>query len=119
MVERDFEPKPDAVFQYGVLRKNNKLRDRCFKQGVDNFLCDNGYFLPGHFDGYYRITKNRFQSDGFGEPKWDRYERLGLEVKPWRKTGDFILITVPPPEYNKYWNFDGDAWVRKIKSKLK
>lgn len=56
--------------------------------GVPYFYIDNGYFrsrwsLPNHL-AYFRITYNAMQHSGTGLGSEERFNRLGLEVKPWR-----------------------------------
>lgn len=108
----------DPIIIYGILRKNDDIWRRAMAAGCDVYLVDNGYLRPGHFHGYYRITKNSFQHSGYGRLDYKRWKALGLQIKPWRLDGDYILIPAPPPDYNKAWRFDGDAWLRTVKSKI-
>lgn len=109
----------NAAMFYGVMRRNNELRDQCIEEGRDWYLVDNGYLRPGHFDGYYRITKNAFLCDGWGRPDHDRLRNLDIEIQPWQTQGDKILICVPPRDYGKLWHHDGDAWTRWVKGRFR
>ena len=109
----------DDVFFYGVTRGNMKIKKLATAAGRNYYLADNGYVGRGQYDGYYRVTKNRFQSDGSGTPNYARLERLNLDIKPWRKTGQYILLCVPPPEFCKIWGLDSGAWVRAVKGRMR
>lgn len=54
---------------------------------------DNGYFRSKWTGGdYYRVTVNAPQHSGVGESDGARWRALGLNIAPWRKSGDHILI---------------------------
>jgi hypothetical protein len=43
----------------------------------------------------YRFTVNDYQHNGHGKSDGERFGRLGLTVKPWRKRGGFVLVCPP------------------------
>lgn len=88
---------------YGILRGLMHIFRRCEKKNVDWWELDNGYFKRGHFQGYYRVSKNNLTAN-FDEKMAnslfdDRFEALGIPVLPWREpnASDHILIC-PPTE---------------------
>ncbi len=52
----------DAHIGYGILRGSSEAFSRCEKLGMPWFNMDKGYFKPGHFDGYYRISNKGTQA---------------------------------------------------------
>lgn len=58
------------------------------------FNIDRGYFNPGHFDGYYRISYKGTQAKWHDDiPQAD----IDFELEPWRNKDGYILIC-PPSE---------------------
>ena len=72
---------------YGCLRGLKPTLDQAQAEGRTWYYADNGYFRPGK-TGYFRVTRDALQHDGTGDASPERWERLGLEIKPWRKDGD-------------------------------
>lgn len=88
---------PGDVVMYGCLRGLEPTLRQAQKEGRDWYYIDNGYFCPGHYDGYYRVTKNAYQIDGQGRSNGKRLAQLKLHVKPWRENGRHIVFC-PPSE---------------------
>ena len=78
---------------------------------------DNGYFRPGK-SGHFRITRNALQHDGTGNAPPERWERLGLEIKPWRKDGSHILVCPPDETYGQLWGLDHRKWLQDVRGVL-
>ena len=47
-----------------------------------------------------------------------RWERLGLEIKPWRKDGSHILICPPDEIYGQLWGLDPLKWLEDVLATL-
>ena len=108
---------------YGLLRGLLKVWKRAREEGLNWLYLDKGYFRPGHFDGYYSVTWNAFQHTGEGkfERGKERFEnlRLDLELKPWRKNGDYILIFPPTEIFSALLGFNPQGWLDDTLRKLK
>ena len=88
----------DVHIGYGILRGMDKVYRECERQGKPYFIVDNGYWKPGHYDGYYRISLNGTQqTTNFPAPDYERWERLGLEIKPVRDIDPTKPILACPP----------------------
>ena len=96
---------------YGVLRGCGEIIRLCEALNRDWWHIDNGYFRPGHFDGYYRVTLNGFQATEPFECPPDRFEKLGTVMEPWRKLGSHVLIVPPSPGRAVWYGFRGEDWV--------
>lgn len=84
----------DADIGYGILRGNAEV----FKGSPCWFNIDRGYFHPGHFDGYYRVSLRGTQQTRFWpEPDYDRMRALRIDTKPWRGFDHSKPVLVVPP----------------------
>lgn len=80
---------------WGILRGCCELLWDYQDSGQSYVYMDHGYFARGHFKGYYRMTLNAMQQCEVRPCSRDRFERLRLHVKPWRKGGRYIMICPP------------------------
>jgi FkbM family methyltransferase len=95
------------------------LLERARREGREWVYLDNGYFLAGHFDGYYRVTRNAYQHDGSGNARPRRFARLGLKVRPWRSGGSFVLVCPPSPGFGADRGIDTSDWLPSTLSTLR
>lgn len=80
----------DADLVYGILRHN------VFNQTGNWFEVDRGYFNPGHFDGYYRISYKGTQSKWHQNiPKQD----IEFELEAWKNNKLGYYLCIPPSQY--------------------
>lgn len=106
----------DVHIGYGILRGIGDVFHEARKRNQAFVLIDNGYWKPGHYDGYYRISLNGTQqTTGLDklEPDYDRWDALGLEILPY-KHRDFPLrmMACPPTDYVRSF-FGNDCWPTK------
>ncbi|HSN22672.1 MAG TPA: hypothetical protein VLS45_00660 [Methylomicrobium sp.] len=109
-----WQPKPAVV--YGILRGCSDIIRMCHQTGIDWWHVDLGYFKRGHFDGYYKLSRNGLvlntaqydYSPGMAQTRW---RQLGIDIKPWQKPGDHILICPPT------WNFATNHPIEKLDEK--
>ena len=87
-------------------------------EGRDWYYADHAYF--GRFE-YYKVTKNAYQLSsnhlGLG-PNAYRFDRLKVEIKPWRNSGDFILVCPPDEKFAKLHRFNGLEWLSHVCSAI-
>jgi hypothetical protein len=109
------QPEGD-VFMFGALRGLLPTLHRAQQVGRTWFYGDNGYFLPervaGRCSGYFRVTRNAFQHSGSGNAGPDRWNRLRLQIKPWRRFGDHIVVCPPARLLAAILDFDADRWLK-------
>lgn len=105
-------PGPVAGFWlpelYPILLQAQKLNR-------DWYYGDKAYFVR---ERYFRITKNAKMHGGHGEATPERFEKLGIPIKPWR-SGDEILIC---PQSDVFFNLNGTTqqkWIDEVVTKLK
>lgn len=81
---------------YGVWPTSLPLFQEATSSGEDWYYVDNSYFDVAR-GVQWRVSKNAQQCDGVEGFTAGRWERLGLEVAPWRKSGRHILIAHQSP----------------------
>lgn len=85
----------NADLAYGILRHN------IFATSNRWFNVDKGYFNPGHFDGYYRISYKGTQAKWHENiPKQD----IEFELGDWRSGEGFILLCPPTDAVATFFN---------------
>ena len=102
---------PGPMFTYGNLRGLKPLLDQAIAEGRDWYYGDNGYFLPGHYAGYYRVTKNGYQHDGKGDAPPDRWRQLHLYIEKWQIGGRQIIVCPPGNVMAELRGFDAKHWL--------
>lgn len=113
----DLQPG-DAAF-YGWLRGLEPLLKRAQREGRTWWYLDNGYFRPGHYGGYYRLTRSAYQHNGRGEGDLKRLAELGLRIRPWRKDGGNVLICPPGSLFATHLGFDADQWLDEVVAQVR
>lgn len=79
-----------AVF-YGVDDSNVEIWNAVRARGDDWFYIDNSYFDSAR-QQRFRVAKNRLQHTGAGESDGKRFAELGIEIAPWRESGEHIVV---------------------------
>jgi len=99
---------PEAYIGYGILRHNTfEIATRYNKP---YFEIDRGYFNPGHFDGYYRISYKGTQAKWHDDiPQSD----ICPELEPWRKPPEkgYVLIVPPTDAVIDFFGINYSQWL--------
>ena len=99
---------------YGILRGTGEIIKECEFVGRDFYYIDHGYLSPGHYDGFYRVTKNGMQAEGMIEKPPDRWEALNLELRPWRRKGRHILVCPLTGAVGSFLGIDPQKWIESV-----
>lgn len=83
--------------------------------GHDYYAFDNAYIGR---DYYYRITKNGFQQTKAIDRPGDRFQKLNVTIKPWRKGGSRIVICEQSRWHYEYFGLPQN-WAGQTERKLK
>lgn len=108
---------PGAAMVYGVLRGCGDIIHQCRWVGRDFYHMDNGYFGRGHYEGYYRITKNGIQYTKIDENATpERFEPFGIKLSVWKKGGRHILVTPITQGMATFWmpGVKADVWMNTV-----
>ncbi len=109
---------------WGTQNNNIEKAFEYKRKGISFVYIDMPYFDKTriHFlnndlsKSYFRVVLNDIITNPFIEVPDDRFYKLGLTVKPWKKEGNKILILGSSPAVNNY--FGGSNWLLKTKEKL-
>src|SRR3990172_6713600 len=108
---------------YGILRGCGEIIKQCRWVGRDFYHIDLGYFRRGHYEGYYRLSKNGLQATAEIFPihlslEPDRWESLGMELKPWKKSGRSIIVCPLTEAMGGFLGIDPQAWTNTVVNEL-
>lgn len=92
-----------------------EVLNRAIAEGRTWYYGDHAYFARFRF---FRVTRNAYQHDGRGETTGIRFNRIGIEIEPWRKGRD-ILVCPPDRAYASRNGFDAETWKRETLDKLR
>jgi len=111
-----FEDSTDPIVLRGILK--HKIMKRCWFEGRDFYFMDTGYMgnhrsamNPLGWKYYHRIVKNDLQHGEIINRPEDRFKRLGIKLKPFRKNGRKILIAKPDEKPMKFYDQDLNDWL--------
>lgn len=102
----------DAHIAYGILRGTSDI----FSNVENWFNIDRGYFNPGHFNGYYRISYKGTQAKWHnGIPQSDEF----VVLEDWKNNDNGHILNCPPTnEVMRFFGLDG-WWYPKGKIRIK
>lgn len=86
-----------GVVMYGFLRGLLPTLQAARDAGRPWVYVDRGYFRVtqgNNYTGFFRVTRNAFQHDGRGAASCARWEKLLLNMAPWRR-GRHVLVCPP------------------------
>lgn len=120
-----YEHDPDAgLFIRGIMK--HKIIKQCWQDRRPFFFVDSGYFgnrpgpgNPGGWKLWHRIVPNDLQHDRIIPRSPDRWERLGIEIKPWRRTGSRILIAAPDDKPCVFYDTTAAQWIQDTVAELR
>lgn len=95
--EDEPEVLQDVPVVWGVLRDSDRIIAQAKDQSLYFFYIDHAYFDRGHGRSY-RITRNGYEAGAIRHCPNDRVDDLGIEIRPWRKSGNEVIVC-PPTDY--------------------
>lgn len=111
--------RPGPIALFGSPRRWDLIA-QARAEGRTWYYADHAYFGRG---GYYRVTRDGFQQDG-RDSLWprlapERLEALGVEIAPWRESGDHVLVCPPDAAFARLFGFDAAAWTAHVTAALR
>lgn len=112
----------DIHIGYGILRGMDNVFRACQKAGKPFFHIDKGYWKPGHYDGYYRISLNGTQqTTGLDklEPDYARWDALGIEIfnRPYHDSNCEVMMCPPTDHVANFFGVDSMEWAEAVRPK--
>lgn len=118
-------PDGDVAVFYGFERGLEKIFADYRAAGKPVVYVDLGYWSrqkTGHFDGYHKVAINsRHPTAYFQNVRHDasRLAGHGIEIKPWRQSGDFILLAGMSDRAALVAGFQPEEWERAAVAELR
>jgi hypothetical protein len=109
--------QPGAAFFYGVVDATARIFETVRNEGRDWYYADNAYFDRGR-QSYFRVTKNAFQLSKVVPGDYKRLDRAGVKIKPWRETGEHIVVCEQSAAFMRLCGYKGD-WTSDVIAQLK
>lgn len=109
-----------AAAFYGIVHIE-KLWAEVLHRSHSYYYIDNSYFdcVRG---GQFRVTQDALQDSGTGDPDWNRYAKLGIKPKPWRKGGKHILVVAQSDYFMQniaMWPHGNVGWQHYVLGQLR
>lgn len=85
------------------------------RQGRNWYYGDKAYFGR---EVYYRITKNAYMHNTVGEPDFDRWHKLKLQLQPWKNGSDILIC----PQSDVFFKLQGNSqkqWIEETVRKIR
>lgn len=108
----------------GIMK--HKIIKQCWQDQRPFFYMDSGYvgnrasnINPNGWKYYHRVVFNNLQHDKIVPRPADRWERLGIKIQPWRRTGNKILIAAPDEKPCIFYGIDLDQWITQTVATIK
>lgn len=118
----DQDPTKGLVLR-GIMK--HKIIKRCWQDGRPFRYMDTGYFgnrpsrqNPQGWKWYHRIVNNDLQHSDIVMQSSDRWDRLGISIQPWRRTGRNIVIVMPDEKACLFYDTTPEAWLESIMKQL-
>lgn len=103
----------DVHIGYGILRGMADVF-RLAAQVNKPWIClDRGYWKPGHYDGYYRVSLGGTQqTKAFVEPAYERWDSFGIPIERSYPRPGYTLVCPPTDNVKRFFNIR-DEWLKR------
>lgn len=99
---------------YGILRGCGDLMKECDWTGREYYYVDHGFFRRGYYDGYFRVCRNGRFPGNFRSCPSDRWEALGTELRPWRRSGSHVVVCPISAQVGDFLGIDTERWTASV-----
>ena len=117
-----FKLLPGMAAAFGILRGTAEIVRQCEWVRRDYFYIDHGYVTPGHYAGWYRVTKNGRQAVLPDQSEYvypdDRLLKLKKPLRPWRRAGRHVLVIPLTGPVGEYYNIDSARWIETVTTEI-
>ena len=119
-----YEDSKHGIVLRGIMK--HKIIKQCWQDNRPFRYMDTGYFgnrpstqNPNGWKWYHRIVDNDLQHGTIKTRPADRWEKLGIPIRPWRKKGRKILVVVPDEKPCIFYSTDPDTWLQQTLAQIK
>lgn len=115
-----YDADPDAgLVLRGIMK--HKIMKRCWDEGRPFRYMDTGYFgnrpsdqNPNGWKWYHRIVNNDLQHGDIVPQSSDRWDRLNITIRPWRRDGRNIVIVMPDEKACMFYDTTPEIWLDNV-----
>ena len=119
-----YESSNEPLVIRGIMK--HKIIKQCWEDGRDFLYMDSGYFgnranplNPNGWKLWHRIVPNNLQHGDIIQRPADRWEQHQIQLKPWRKTGNKILVAAPDEKPCIFYGITLDQWLEETVASIK
>lgn len=112
----DYDQSSQPIVLRGILK--HKLMQRCQQDNRPFFYMDTGYFGNKRWKEWHRIVKNDLQHNQIIHRPSDRFNKLKISFRPWRRTGSKILFALPDDKPCKFYGIDRETFISDTVAKI-
>ena len=119
-----YQSSQDPVVVRGIMK--HKIIKQCWHDQRPFLYMDSGYVgnrasvnNPNGWKYYHRIVLNNLQHEDIVSRPADRWEKLGIKIQPWRRTGSKILIAAPDEKPCIFYGINLEQWITDTISTIK
>lgn len=111
----------DPFITWGQIWLAEKLIKTALVGGTPFYQIDNGFFgsAKGTVNGYYRFMYRRPDPVFMQDLGVRHARRIKPPFKPWRRTGGYVVLAIPGPDFGRPFGFDCLNWHQDAYERLK
>jgi hypothetical protein len=120
----DYDTSSDPLVLRGIMK--HKIIKRCWENARQFRYMDTGYFgnrpgprNPNGWKFYHRIVPNNLQHDQVIPRPADRWEKLGLKLRPYQGHSKTILIAAPDEKPCAFYGITLHDWLEQTIATIK
>jgi hypothetical protein len=120
----DYDSSSDPLVLRGIMK--HKIIKRCWENARQFRYMDTGYFgnrpgprNPNGWKFYHRIVPNNLQHDQVIPRPADRWEKLGLKLRPYQGHSKTILIAAPDEKPCAFYGITLHDWLEQTIATIK
>jgi len=127
-VVHDYVKRPTPGMFWGFVGGNMDMVYKYMAEGDDWYFTDMPYFhrwsgfaeaVNPNKDFYWRMIRNRLHAGPIVDRPSDRFNKLGIDIKPWREGNDTILICPSSDTMTKFNNgINAHQWTLKAEKEI-
>ena len=119
-----YESSQNTIVVRGIMK--HKIIKQCWQDQRPFFYMDSGYvgnrasnLNPNGWKYYHRVVFNNLQHNQIVSRPADRWERLGIKIQSWRRTGSKILIAAPDEKPCVFYGINLEQWITQTVATIK
>lgn len=122
---KQITPLPGISMFYGILRGTGHILKKCDEIGEPYIYVDHSYFSQHRVNvhninsGYFRMVKNGRYVHDTPDYTSDRFDKLDIDVKDWRTSGEHIVVAPMSSFVAKLNGWNPSQWLETVVQTLR